>query len=58
VNGRSATFSFLPGGRYYIDLRASHALDLEVSQETSSVGEVKIRISVRGGKPQTGCAGR
>ena len=48
VSGRSQSFSFLPGGRYYLDLRASQALDLEVSQETSSVGEVKIRVSVRG----------
>jgi len=42
----------------FIDLRVRTRWILRVSQETSSVGEVKIRISVRGGKPQTGCAGR
>jgi hypothetical protein len=48
VNGRSSSFSFLPGGRYYLDLRADHSLDLAVSQSSTSGGEVTVRVRAWG----------
>ena len=46
VDGQSLTF--LPGGRYYLDLRRDHALAFEVSRQQSPGGAVTIRVTARG----------
>jgi len=39
--------SFLPGGKYFLDLRADKVVDMDVSQQRKG-DEVVIRVSVRG----------
>jgi hypothetical protein len=46
VNGQS--LAFLPGGRYYLDLRRDHALAFEVSRQQSPGGAITIRVTARG----------
>ena len=47
-NGAQLTRAFLPGASYHLDLRAEHALDLQLSREQNTSGEVILRAVVRG----------
>ena len=46
--GVQLTRAFLPGASYTLDLRAAHALDIQLSQQTSAPASVILRASVRG----------
>ncbi len=50
VNSRreKETRTFLPAGKYLVDLRAGRSFDFEVSKLQSPNGEVRIRVSARG----------
>jgi hypothetical protein len=40
--------TLLPGGTHRVDLRPGHALDLALETETSTSGEVTIRVTAHG----------
>lgn len=51
ANGEEQTRTFLPGGRYSLDIRTGHGLNFEISKDTSGAGEVTIKVSARGNGP-------
>jgi hypothetical protein len=48
-HGEEQVRIFLPAGTYHLDLRPGHTLDFEISKLASAAGEVRIRVSARGG---------
>ncbi len=42
------TYTLLPGGTYHLDLRPGRTLDFEASEETTTDGEVTIKVGARG----------
>jgi len=47
-NGEEQLQTFLPAATYHLDLRAGHALSVEISSSTTKKGEIIIKVNARG----------